>query len=209
VSVRLPAGPAPVPLRQSRWPVPRTPRWLLLALALLVAGGVLVALPHHPSNAQRADDLRGFLRSMTDGIESCAGGVGESLYALHAITSGASHDTGTAIGIARYGATNCSPANSLPLDDLTQYQVSESLAGYNLQTAVNDLLTWAFPLAQRVQTDVADILTAPSRTAGSHDTAALRRDQRALDAMRATIDGIIRHAITAVSAHAQPPTLPG
>lgn len=209
MSVRLPAGPAPVPLRQSRWPVPRTPRWLLLALALLVAGGVLVALPHHPSNAQRADDLRGFLRSMTDGIESCAGGVGESLYALRAITSGASRDTGTAIGIAKYGAANCSPANSMPLDDLTQYQVSESLAGYNLQTAVNDLVTWAFPLAQRVQTDVAGILAAPSKAVGTRDTAALNRDQRALDAMRATIDGIIRHAITAVSAHAQPPTLPG
>lgn len=189
--------------------MPRTPRWLLLALALLVAGGVLVALPHHPSNGQRAGDLQGFLRSMTDGIESCAGGVGESLYALHAITSGTSHDTGTAIGIARYGAANCSPANSMPLDDLTQYQVSESLAGYNLQAAVNDLVTWAFPLAQRVQTDVAGLLAARTPAARNRGTATLRRDQRALDAMRATIDGIIGHAITAVSAHAQPPVLPG
>jgi hypothetical protein len=189
--------------------VPRTPRWLLLALALLVAGGILVALPHHPSNAQRADDLKGFLRSMTTGIESCAGGVGESLYALQAITSGASHDTGTAIRIAKYGAANCSPANSMPLDDLTQYQVSESLARYNLQTAVNDYVTWAFPLAQRVQADVAAILAAPTKAAGTRDTATLRRDQRALDTMRATIDGIIRHAITATSANAQPPTLPG
>src|ERR1700726_3389844 len=113
----------PVPLRQSRWPVPRTPRWLLLALALLAAGGGLVALAHRPSTAQRAADLRAFLADMQTSIESCAGGVSESLYALHAITSGASHDTGTAIGIATYGAANCSPANSQPLGDLTQYQV--------------------------------------------------------------------------------------
>ncbi len=198
-----------VPLRQSRWPVPRTPRWLLLALALLAAGGVLVALAHRPSTAQRAADLRAFLADMQTSIESCAGGVSESLYALHAITSGASHDTGTAIGIATYGAANCSPANSQPLGDLTQYQVNESLARFHLDTAVNDLVTWAFPLAQRVQTDVADVLRAGSAAARARYTAALRRDQRSLDAQRAAIDAILRAAIASVSAHAAPPSLPG
>jgi hypothetical protein len=202
------SGTPPVPLRQSRWPVPRTPRWLLLGLALLVAGGVLVALPHRPSTAERAADLRGFLHSMQLDIESCAGGVSESLYALHAITTGASHDTSTAVGVATYGAANCSPANSMPIDNLTQYQVPESLASFNLGRVVNDLVTWAFPLAQRVQTDVADILTAPSAAARAGDDAALRRDQQALDAKRATIDGILRGAIAALGAHAQPPALP-
>jgi hypothetical protein len=203
------SGPPPVPLRQSRWPVPRTPRWLLVALALLVAGGVLVALPHRPSTAERAADLRGFLHAMQLDIESCAGGVSESLYALHAITTGASHDTGTAVGVATYGAANCSPANSMPLDSLDQYEVPESLASFHLQTVVNDLITWAFPLAQRVQTDVADILTAPSAAARAGDDTALRRDRQALDAKRATIDAILRGAIAALGAHAQLPTLPG
>jgi hypothetical protein len=200
---------ASVPLRQSRWPVPRTPRWLLIALALLAAGGVLVALAHRPSTAERAGDLRTFLRTMNNDIESCAGGVGESLYALHAITSGASHDTGTAIGIARYGATNCSPANSMQIDYLTQYQVGESLAGFNLQIAVNDLVTWAFPLAQRVQTDVADALSARTAPARAAATAALQRDQRALNAKRTAIDTIITRASTTLAAHARGPTLPG
>ncbi len=198
-----------VPLRQSGWPVPRTPRWLLLVLALLVAGGVLVALAHRPSAAERATDMRAFVKSMQTGIESCAGGVSESLYALHAITSGASHDTSTAIGIATYGTANCSPANSQTLDDLTQYQVSESLASFHLQAVVNDLVTWAFPLAQRVQTDVADILGARTAAARTRDTTLLQRDQRALDAQRATIDGILRPAIASVSAHVAPPALPG
>lgn len=198
-----------VPLRQSRWPVPRTPRWLLLALALLVAGGVLVALAHRPSTAQRAADLRVFINDMQSGIESCAGGVSESLYALHAIMSGASHDTSTAIGIASYGAANCSPANSQALDDLTQYQVSESLARFHLDTVVNDLVTWAFPLAQRVQTDAAAVLGARTAVARARDTAALQRDQRALDAERAAIDRILTPAIASVSAHVAPPSLPG
>jgi hypothetical protein len=202
-------GQAEVPLRQSRWPVPRAPRWLLLAVALLVAGMVLVGLVHQPSTGQRAADLRAFLRHMQAGIESCAGGVSESLYALHAITSGSTDDTRTAIGIATYGAGNCSPANSEPLDDLTQYQVDESLASFRLQTAVDDLVTWAFPLAQRVQSDVAGILGSRTAAARAQATEALRRDQRALDQERTAIDKIINPAITALSAHAQPPRLPG
>lgn len=198
-----------MPLRQSRWPVPRTPRWLLLALVVLVGAGVLVALPHRPSTAQRASDLRDFLTNMRAGIESCAGGVSESLYALHAISAGGSQDTKTAVGIASYGAENCSPANNQSLDDMSQYQVSESLASYHLDAAVNDLVTWAFPFAQRVQNDVAGILTAGSSAVRASRTAALRRDQRAMDAERAKIDGIVGPAIRALSPHASLPTLPG
>jgi hypothetical protein len=176
---------------------------------VLVAGGVLVGLTHNPSTGQRAADLRGFLQHMNAGIESCAGGVSESLYALHAITSGASHDTKTALSIATYGAANCSPANNQPLDNLTQYEVSESLASFHLTPAVNDLVTWAFPLAQRVQTDVAGLLQADTAAARANDSAALARDERALDAKRAAIDRIITPAIDALSAHASPPNLPG
>ncbi|MGH3155792.1 MAG: hypothetical protein ACRDNF_04330 [Streptosporangiaceae bacterium] len=196
-------------LGQSGWPVRRTPRWLFGVLAVVVAGGVLVALAHRPSTAERASDLRGFLHTMQTDIESCAGGVSESLDALHEISTGASHDTGTAVAVASYGAQNCSPANSMPMDDLTQYQVPESLASFNLQPCVNDLVTWGFPLAQRVQTDVADILTAsgaPGRAAGN---AALAKDRRALDAKRTAINGILDHANAALGAHAQLPSLPG
>lgn len=203
------SGTPPVPLRQSRWPVPRTPRWLLAGVVVVLAAGVLVAWPHRPSTAQRATDLRGFLHSMQADIESCAGGVSESLYALHAISTGASHDTGTAVGVARYGAQNCSPANSMPMDSLTQYQVPESLASYHLDAVVNDLVTWAFPLAQRVQNDVADILTATSAGARASGNAALARDKRTLDAERSVIDGKLGGVITALGAHAKPPDLPG
>jgi hypothetical protein len=202
-------GMAPVPLRQSRWPVPRTPRWLLAAVVAVLAIAVVVSWPHRPSTAQRASDLRGFLHSMQTDIESCAGGVSESLYALHAITTGASHDTSTAVGVATYGAQNCSPANSMPMDSLTQYQVPESLASYHLDVVVNDLITWAFPLAQRVQNDVAGILAAPSAGARASGNAALTRDRRALDAERAVIDGKLRTVIAALDARAKPPNLPG
>jgi hypothetical protein len=208
VSVRAPGGDARVRMRPSGWPVRRTPRWLIVIGAVLVAGMVLAAISHRPSTAQRAADLQGFVHDMNTDIQSCAGGVRESFTALHAIQAGTSHELKTAIGIATYGASNCSPANSMPLDDLVQYQVTESLYKFHLEVAVIDLVTWAFPLAQRVQADVARELGAGSASARAAAAAQLRHDQIALDRERATIDNIISSADRSLSAHVAPPSLP-
>ena len=197
-----------IPTRRSGWPVLRTPRWMLAGALVLVAGLTLAAIPHHPSTSQRAADLRGVVQTMNTGIESCAGGVSESLTALQQIQSGASHDTKTAVSIATLGAANCSPANSMPMDDLVQYQPPESLASFHMDQTVNDVVTWGFPDAQRVQADVATLLTASTPAATRAATAALARDQRVLDAERAVIDGMINTASKSLSAGVAPPSLP-
>lgn len=197
-----------IPTQRSGWPVLRTPRWMLAGAAVLVAGLVIAAIPHHPSTAQRASDLRGFVKDVNTDIESCAGGVTDSMSALRAIQAGTSHDVGTAVKIANDAAANCSPANSMPLDDLVQYQVTESLASFHLQDTVNDLVTWAFPLAQRVELDIGNLDAASSQSARARATAALRKDQQALDTQRAKIYKAISTANTALSAHVAPPSLP-
>jgi hypothetical protein len=181
---------------------------MLAGAVVLVAGLTLAALPHHPSTSQRATDLRGVVQEMNTGIESCAGGVSESLAALHAIQAGTSHDVKTAVSIAATGVQNCSPANSMPMDDLVQYQPPESLASFHLDQTVNDLVTWGFPDAQRVQADVATILTASSPSAVRAATTALQHDQHVLDAERATIDGMIDAASKSLATNVSPPTLP-
>ena len=203
------ADPPYVPIRSAPWPTRRTPRWLLLAGVVLLAGAVLVALVHRPSTAQRASDLRGFLTEVTADIESCAGGVGESLFALHQIDSGATRDVSTAVNIAQTGAANCSPANNELLDDLAEYQVTESLARFHLGAVVTGLLTWAAPDAEQVQTDVARVLTAPSPQASKTDRAALRAALVTLDAQRSAVDSVIASASRSLSARAAPPKLPG
>jgi hypothetical protein len=204
--------PPYVPIRHTRWPTQKTPRWLLLAGVLMLAGVVLVSLVHRPSQAQRASDLKGFLTDVNTDIESCAGGVRESLSALHEINAGAgksTQNTQDTIQIARYGASNCLPANNEQLDDLTQYQVTESLSAFHLDNAVNGLLTWAFPDAQRVQNDVANVLSAHDATTRAQANAALTRDTRELDAQRAKVDKIMMNAVRATSAHVTLPALPG
>jgi hypothetical protein len=203
------AGPTGgIPTRRSGWPVLRTPRWMLAGGVVLVAGLTLAAIPHHPSTSQRVVDLRGVVQELNTDIESCAGGVSESLTALREIQSGTSHDIKTAVGIATFGATNCSPANNMPMDDLVQYQPPESLASFHLEQTVNDLVTWGFPDAQRVQADVATLLTAGTPSAIQAATAQLHHDQSVLDAERATIDGMINTASKSLSADVKPPPLP-
>jgi hypothetical protein len=182
---------------------------VLLAIAVVLVGTVLVALVHKPSTSERASDLRGFLGDMRYDIQSCAGGVRDSLTALRQIESGASHDTGTAVYIANTGAANCSPGNNELLDDLETYQVTESLASFGLARVVTGLVDWAAPDAQNVMTDVARVLRAPNAQAKTSDTAALQQALRILDAQRAKVDKIMESAIASLSAHATPPSLPG
>ena len=197
-----------LPTRRSGWPVLRTPRWMLAGAAVLVVGLTLAAIPHHPSTAERVADLRGVVQELNTDIESCAGGVSESLTALRAIQSGASHDVKTAVSIATIGAANCSPANNMQMDDLVQYQPPESLASFHLDVTVNDLVTWGFPDAQRVQADVANLLTATTPSAIRAATAQLHHDQSVLDAERATIYGMINAANKSLSSDVAPPPLP-
>jgi hypothetical protein len=196
----------------SGWPVRRTPRWLLLAGAALVLVAVAVSLVHKPSQAERASDMRGFLTEVTSDIQSCAGGVGESLTALRQLESGqagGNADVSDGISVAQQGAANCSPADNEEIDNLENYQVPESLASFGLSGAVTGLVTWAAPDAQRVQNDVAAVLGATTPPAKAGAQAALTRDLAALDAQRARIDGPIDTAIRTLAMHASPPRLPG
>lgn len=196
----------------SGWPVRRTPRWVLLAIAAMVLVAVAVALVHKPSQAQRATDLRGFLREVTTDIESCAGGVGESLTALRQVESGQASNTTDVrdgISVAQQGAANCSPADNEQIDNLENYQVPQSLDSFGLAGSVSGLVSWAAPDAQRVQDDVAAMLRATTSQAKGQAHAALSRDLAALDAQRAKVDGPINRAIRALAVNAAPPRLPG
>jgi hypothetical protein len=209
VSPPVRTDPPYVPIRHTRWATRRTPRWVLLAIALVLVGAVLVALVHKPSPTERASDLRGFLGDMEYDIGSCAAGVGQSLAALRAVESGASHDVKTATYIATTGASNCSPANNELLDDLEGYQVTESLASFRLDRVVSGLVAWAAPDALDAQTDVARVLQAPNTQAKASDTAALQQALRKLNAQRSAVDAIMESANKSLSAHGTLPNLPG
>jgi hypothetical protein len=182
---------------------------VLVAVVLIVGGVVLVSLVHKPSHAQQAADLNGYMNDMNAGIESCAGGVRESQQALSAIESGSKGDLKTAISLVNYDAANCSPANNEPLADLTQYQVTESLASFNLQDCTNDFITWAFPYAMQAQTDMVSVMTAKGAAARAAADATLQRDLAKLDGERAVIYSILRSDEHGVSDNAALPNLPG
>jgi hypothetical protein len=212
-----PGGPsstsAPyVPVRSSAWPRRRMPRWLYLAGAGCLVIAVAIALVHTPSRAERASDLRGFLAEVTGDIQSCAGGVGESLQALHEIQSGAATspaDVSAGISIAQQGAANCSPANNELLDNLENYQVPESLDQFRLKGVVTDLIDWAAPDARDVQTDVASVLSARSPAARSAAQGRLTAALATLDKQRTAINTVLDAATKALAVSESGPRLPG
>lgn len=188
------------------------PRWLFGVAAVLVAFGVAVALAHKPTTAERASDLRGFLQEVTADIESCAGGVGESLTALHEVQAadyGNAADVADGISVAQQGAANCAPANNEEIDDLENYQVPESLDSYHLIGVVTGLIAWAAPDAENVQTDVAAVLAARTPAARAHAQAVLGRALTKLDNQRSAIDTVLKAAIKSLGVRAAPPALPG
>ena len=211
-SKSLSGEPTRLPTRPNGWPVRRTPRWFLAAAAAFLAVAVAVALVHRPSQAERASDLRGFLSYVTTEIQSCAGGVGESLTALHEVQAehyGNGADIRDGISVAQQGAANCEPANNEQLDDLENYQVPESLDSFGLAASVSDLIAWAAPDAEQVQSDVAAVLAATSPQARSAAQVALGQAVRKLDAERTVIDHILDKPIRTLAVHAAPPRLPG
>src|SRR5262249_38351673 len=153
-------------------------------------------------------DLRGFTHDMTADIQSCAGGVRDSLTALRQIQSGASHDVATAVTIANTGAANCSPANNQLLHDLGTYHVTEARHSFGLGAVVTGLVDWAAPDAEDGQTDVARVLSAPTPQAKAKATAALQQARQKLDAQRAKVYAIVEAASRSLSANVAPPELP-
>jgi hypothetical protein len=192
--------------------VRRTPRSVLVFGVVLLAIAVAVGLVHKPSRAERASDLRGFLQAVTTDIESCAGGVGESLTALHEVQAEQSRnvtDVRDAISVAQQGAANCSPANNEQIDDLANYQVPESLDSFGLAAVVTGLVNWAAPDAEQVQTDVARLLAATTPAAKGSAQAALNQALRTLNAERTSVDIPMDTAIKSLAVRSTPPRLPG
>jgi len=190
----------------------RTPRWLLLAGVAFLAVAVAVALVHRPSTAERASDMSGFLSEVNTDIESCSAGVAESLTALRLVQAddfSSATDVTDGVSVAQQGAANCAPANNEQIDDLENYQVPESLDSFGLVSAVTDVVAWAAPDAERVQTDVARLLSATTPQARTQAQAILTRDLSTLNAERAAADGPIARAIKALRMHAAPPRLAG
>jgi hypothetical protein len=195
-----------VPLRHKGWATRRTPWWVFAVLAALVIGGVLVSLSHKPSQSQRASDLTGYFSDAQGGIGSCAASVRQSVTAYNAVLGGDVANLKTAEAIEAYGEGNCTVMSNEPLSDFANYQVTESLSSLNLDTADNDIITWAFDGVQ-YQTDMDTALKAGTPAARAAEQVAVAKDLATLNAEKATIDAIWNAAKTSTGCTAALPNI--
>lgn len=196
-----------VPLRHGGWATRRTPLWVFAALAVIAIGVVLVSLSHKPSQSQRASDLAGYFSDVKGGIGSCAAGLNNSESAYGQLLSGKAALNKNAESVFTYGGTNCTLASNEALSDFANYQVTESLASFNLDTADNDVISWSFD-SSAVQTDLLTVLKATNSAARASAQATLRADLATLDKQRAAIDAIWTSARNSTGATAAFPSLP-
>jgi len=195
-----------VPLRHKRWATRRTPWWVFGVLAVLVIGGVLVSLAQKPTPSQRASDLTGYFSDALGGIGSCAASVRESVSAYDKVLAGDTAHLSTAEAIEAYGQGNCTVMGNEPLSDFANYQVTESLSSLNLDTADNDIITWAFDGVQ-YQADMNKVLKAGTPAARAAAEVAVAKDLRMLNAEKARIDAIWNAAKTSTGSTTALPNL--
>ena len=199
--------PPYVPLRHGGWATKRTPLWVFAALAAIAIGVVLVSLSQKPSQSQRASDLAGYFGDVKTGIGSCAAGLHDSENAYGQLLGGKAVLNKNAESVFTYGGSNCTVAGNQALTDFASYQVTESLASFNLDTADNDVLSWSFD-ATAVQTDLLAVLKSTSPAAKTSAQAQLAADLVTLDKQRAAIDAIWTSAKNTAGATAAYPSLP-
>ena len=196
-----------VPLRHSGWATRRTPLWVFAILAVAAAGIVLVSLSHKPSQSQRASDLAGYFADVKAGIGSCAAGLHDSENAYDQLISGKTALNKNAESVFSYGGSNCTVAGNQALTDFASYQVTESLASFNLDTADNDVISWSFD-STAVQQDMLAVLKAAAPATKASAQATLNAAVLKLDDQRAAIDSIWNAAKQTTGANAALPGLP-
>jgi hypothetical protein len=196
-----------IPMRRSGWATRRTPVWVFAFLAVAAAGVVLVSLSHKPSQSQRASDLAAYFGDVRGGIGSCAAGLHDSENAYGQLLSGETALNENAESVFAYGESNCTVAGNEALTDFASYQVTESLASLNLDTADNDVISWSFD-STAVQQDMLTMLKATTPAAKASARATLSAALLKLDDQRAAIDAIWNSAEHTTGATAALPGLP-
>jgi hypothetical protein len=199
--------PPSAPPRRSGWATNRTPWWVFAVIALAVVGVALVSLSHRPSPSQRAGDLAGYFKDAQAGIGSCAAGMHDSENAYGQLLSGTAALDKNAESVFTYGGANCTLASNQALSDFGNYQVTESLASFNLDAADNDIITWSFD-STAVQTDMLAVLKAATPSARTSAQATLKTDLVKLDEQRAAVDAIWAAAKNTTAATVALPSLP-
>jgi hypothetical protein len=196
-----------VPLRHGGWATKRTPLWVFAIVVVVAVGVVVTSLSQKPSPSQRASDLAGYFKDVQAGIGSCAAGLHDSENAYGQLLSGSAALTKNAQSVFTYGESNCTLASNEALSNFGNYQVAQSLASFNLDTADNDVLTWSFD-SSAAQVDMLAVLQAATAAARASAQVTLNAALLKLDDQRAVIDKIWTAAKQATGANEPLPGLP-
>jgi hypothetical protein len=184
-----------------RLPLYRRPSVLGGVFLLLVAVTIGVDVVSTSTPAEQASDLRTFYGQMHTDMEGCSGGLHDALVALSAIASGASHQRGTAEGIASSGQQACTPVTNSDLYDMETTGVPNSLTRFGLQNDLLAMAAWTYPDASRAFPVIEKLIDTTSPQVVTTQSAVLQRILAGLRTKGAAIQAVWDSAARKVHTH--------
>lgn len=141
--------------------ISRRTRYLALGAGLFVAGSVVFNIGLPERRTDRAADLRALASQLAGDMRSCNSSARDSFVAYTDVVQGHPAERAAAEKLISDDEQYCTPVGNTDLYDLSTLEVPGTLRAYDLQPAVQDLGSWAFPNAAAAITDVASLLSHP------------------------------------------------
>lgn len=143
---------------------------VLVGAALVATAGLIVVgdLSAPATRGQRAADLSAFYQSVAADIQPCQLAVQETFHAYHFAGPSPSRKA-IARSVAVQDLATCSPAGASPMYSLSTMPVPHNLTHLGLQSALNDVNTWAWPNAAAAIQDAGTLVSYPHRASALAD----------------------------------------
>jgi hypothetical protein len=153
----------------------------MLGVAAVLAASIAFDVGHSATRGNRASDLRSLVSQVKTDLTSCNASAGDSFAAYTEVVGGRHDELGAAKSIIGGDQPYCTPVGNTDLYDLATLEVPGTLRTYNLQPAVQELSTWAYPDAAAAITDVGQMLAHPSDAGARQDLTARLNEMAQLD----------------------------
>jgi hypothetical protein len=173
----------------------RRGRYVALATVAVVVGSAAFDLGRPKTTADRAGDLRALVTEIRTDVASCHASVVSSFEAYTDVVDGHPSKRRAAEVIVAGNEPECTPESNSDLYDMATSEAPGSLRGFDVQSVLTDVTTWAFPQAAAAINDVDQLLLRPGDVTARADlrrrVAAMARlegsAQRVLDAAGASL----------------------
>lgn len=160
-------GPAGLPPRRMRSSI--RARWVVAGVVAVVGASLALDFGHSANRADRGSDLKALVSQVNTDVASCNSSVADSFTAYREVIGGRADERSAAEKIAADDEQYCTPVGNTDLYDLATLEVPGTLKAYNLQAALGQVVSWAYPNGAAAIDDIGRMLASSANTGARQD----------------------------------------